>query len=204
MKQEVLTVTRRKLFAFPDGASPSTIGDGVSDALVLITLKLEQIDTKLGFVMAFNGIQASLTPTKADLLREFETSTRKREEKFIALQKENAELKRRVSILESQLSGFTEDSDIAVRRSSCIGFLVSDDLDRISVLSKWMNITFLGLTFPVGHICKAPVRSRSLTPISYIEFTEAGVRNAVLKLIRSKRCSCVYKDKEIALKPGLS
>ena len=104
------------------------------------------------------------------------------------MQKENAGLKRRVSILESQLSGVTKGSDIAFRRLSCIGFPVSEELDRISV----------------GHLFKGPVRSRSLTAISYIEFTDADVRNAVLKLIRSKKLTCVYTGKEINLKPGLS
>ena len=79
--------------------SQSTSGDGVSNALVLITNKLEQIDTKLGSVVTFEGLQASLTATKPDLLREFQISIRKLEEKFIALEKENADLRRRVSIL---------------------------------------------------------------------------------------------------------
>ena len=98
----------------------------------------------------------------------------------------------------------TKGPDIAFRRLSCIGFPVSDELDRISFLSQWMNSNFAGITFSVGHIFKGPVRSRSLTAISYIEFTDADVRNAVLKLIRSKKLSCVYKGKEINLKPGLS
>ena len=82
LRQKVLAAAQRKLPPFPGAASntpgmdsQSTSGDGVSNALVLITNKLEQIDTKLGSVVTVDGLQASLAATKADLLRGFKFSS---------------------------------------------------------------------------------------------------------------------------------
>ena len=79
LRQKVLAAAQRKLPPFPGANTPgmdsqSTPGDGVSNALVLITNKLEEIDTKLGSVVTIEGLQASLTATKADLIREFQSS----------------------------------------------------------------------------------------------------------------------------------
>ena len=85
-----------------------------------------------------------------------------------------------------------------------IGFPLANELGRVNYIKKWLADHFDGLTCNVGNISKGPMKNRSLTSISYAEFSDGDMRNTVLKEIQSKNLLCKYNGSAILIKPCLT
>ena len=177
------------------------------DAFVLITMKLENIDMKLSNVVTTNQMTNQMQVLKSQIMVDFERHIADMKLQFEKLENENTELKKRVSELEQLLKSVSNTSkqpDIAFRRISFIGFPLSDELGRVKCITEWVSQHFPGVVCTAGNISKGPVRDRKLTAISYAEFSDADLRNSVLKSIRSSKLSCSFKGNDILIKPALS
>ena len=195
--------------AFPSdigrsGMSPMVSNGGVSEALTLITSKLESMDIKLGNVVTVENHVNGLQALKVALIQEFETKISRLETKFAEMELANVELRRRVDSLEAQLKSITSGPDPSHRRITFIGFETVSALDRITFISSWMETNFAGVRCSVGNIARGPMHSRTLTKVSYAEFSDSDTRHTVLASIRSRGLTCAHNGKTIQVKPALS
>ena len=94
--------------------------------------------------------------------------------------------------------------DGSFRRISFIGMPLSNEEGRLKFVKEWMGSYFGGVTFSVGNVLKGPVKNRSLTSVTYVEFSDSDTRNFVLKKIKSQQPTCKYMDTNIVIKPALS
>ena len=126
------------------------------------------------------------------------------EQNYSELEQANSDLRVRVENLESQLKSVSVGPDPAYKRISFIGFTSETTIERIRFISAWMNSSFSCVSCSVGNISRGPMRSRTLTKVSYAEFSDTDTRNIVLSQLRSNPISCESRCVSIQVKPTLS
>ena len=162
------------------------------------------LGAQLNDVVTLDQLNLKLNVVKSDMVREFEKTVSKFAEQFTKLEAENKDLKKRVADLESQFKTASTSPDPAFKRINFIGFPLANELGRVNYIKKWLADHFDGLTCNVGNISKGPMKNRSLTSISYAEFSDGDMRNTVLKEIQSKNLACKYNGSSILIKPCLT
>ena len=210
LKQKVLSALRKdEVPPLPGSVTGSSSASsnpnlGLQEALCLMTTRLESIDDKLSSVVTIDAHSAAMTALRTDLLREFEVTVSRLEAKFVELEEANATLRNRVQQLETQLAKLSVGPDPAHKRITFIGFSSESALERIQFVSAWMQRHFSGVPCSVGNVMRGPMRSRTLTKVSYAEFSDTDTRNVVLSKIRSDNLVCECSSVNIKVKPALT
>ena len=204
LREKVLAFSRlAQVPTFPGSSSSASATGGIAHtgiegALLALTDKIELMHKEMVTVDALSAL-------KADLLAQFEAHISVMEQKYSELEQANRDLRVRVENLESQLKSVSVvGPDPAYKRISFIGFTSETAIERIRFISAWMNSNFSGVPCSVGNISRGPMRSRTLTKVSYAEFSDTDTRNIVLSQLRNNPISCESRSVSIQVKPALS
>ena len=195
-----IAMQKDTLPAFPGASQGLSSGSDSNNAFTVIVNELQQINSKLSNVVTLDQLNA----VKPDMVREFEKTVKHLSDQFAKLDADNKELRKRVDVLEAQLKTVSMSPDPAFKRINFIGFPLANELGRVKFVTKWLADNFDGLSCNVGNISKGPMKNRTLTSIAYAEFSDADMRNTVLKEIQSKSLSCKYNGTAVLIKPCLT